>query len=677
MKKLFKNPLFSSGLFLRLLLLMFFLPKAAADWYVPFMDASLQHFGFDPWHSAIQLGVSHLSFPYGYVMWLAFLPLCALSFLLGMSLYWGYGATLLVADVALFSVLKRLLSISDRSLLIFYWFSPIVLFATYWLGLNDLIPVSLLFFSLFQLKQRHVKLAAFFCGAAVSAKLSMVLALPFFFVYLYQNKNQRIFLKPYLISLLMTLLVFGLPFLYFREGLLMLLSNPEMQKIYEMTLSIGNEVTLYLLPMVYLFTLYLAWRIRRISFELFYVLLSISFFLVLLLTPASPGWFLWVIPLFVYYQTLSDKMGALLVTGFSLLYIVVNIVVMPSPLIFNHFVFPQQFLLNLFNSFHVPLYGILQTVLFALGVILILRIWRETVSKNNYFRLSRKPFVLGIGGDSGVGKDTLVSSLIQLFGDHSVASLSGDDYHLWDRHRPMWQVMTHLNPMANDLEKYTQDLMRLADGQNIQIRHYDHHDGKKGKLSRISSNDFIVASGLHALYWPLLRETYDLSVYLEMDESLRRHFKIQRDVHERGYSLEKVMDSIYKREADSRLFIHPQAEFADLILSLQPIDPKRMNNRFKLIVRSRQSIHETSLVRILVGLNGLHVDMNIKNSHSEVELMIEGETSAEDIALAAQKLLPSMFALLDTKPIWKEGVQGLIQLIVLSHIHQALNRRLL
>ena len=34
-----------------------------------------------------------------------------------------------------------------------------------------------------------------------------------------------------------------------------------------------------------------------------------------------------------------------------------------------------------------------------------------------------------------------------------VVNLSGDDYHLWDRQKPIWQVMTHLNP-TNDLRDF-------------------------------------------------------------------------------------------------------------------------------------------------------------------------------------------------------------------------------
>ena len=86
---------------------------------------------------------------------------------------------------------------------------------------------------------------------------------------------------------------------------------------------------------------------------------------------------------------------------------------------------------------------------------------------NLFFRLSRKPFVIGIAGDSGSGKDTLNDAITDLFGTNAVASLSGDDYHLWDRNKPSWQAMTHLNPMANDLERYANDLVSLIDGNDV------------------------------------------------------------------------------------------------------------------------------------------------------------------------------------------------------------------
>ena len=107
-------------------------------------------------------------------------------------------------------------------------------------------------------------------------------------------------------------------------------------------------------------------------------------------------------------------------------------------------------------------------------------------------------------GDSGAGKDTFADAMSRLFGNHSIVGLSRDDYRLWDRHKPMWQVMTHLNPMANDLEGFSRDLATLTDGERYQARHYDHSIGKMSRLLKIQSNDFII-EGLHNLYLPQLK----------------------------------------------------------------------------------------------------------------------------------------------------------------------------
>jgi uridine kinase len=242
--------------------------------------------------------------------------------------------------------------------------------------------------------------------------------------------------------------------------------------------------------------------------------------------------------------------------------------------------------------------------------------------------------------------------------------------------------MTPLNPKANDLESFSNDLVALTDGKSIHVHHYDHHSGKMTMPFQKKSNDFIIASGLHALYLPILRDCYNLSIYLDIDEELRRHFKIKRDVNQRGHALEQVVASLERREPDAERFIRPQAEYADLVLSLQPIHPRILTNinderplRFKLSVRTRHGLNEISLIRVLVGVCGLHVDMSVNNDGAEVIMMIEGDTSAEDIAMAAQMLCPRVLEFLDTQPKWQDGVMGLMQLITLSHISQALTKR--
>jgi len=686
MKKILLHPLFLLGLILRLGLIYLVSPIPVTEWYMPFMQASSSFFNLNPWEIWLNQNGSVAAFPYGYVMWAAFLPLTFLCKLFSIPLIYGYGFTLAVADFTLLMLLHHMITSRVRPLLFCYWLSPIVIVASYLLGLNDLIPVTFLVLSIFLIRQSKLMLSGLVCMAAISAKFSMVLALPFFIIYLLHNRALRQLFTQFLRGIVIGSILFGLPFVFSQSGMVMLFSNPEMGKIYRFAIDLSANTKIYLVPLAYLLMLYMAWRVRRINFELFQAMLGMAFLLVVLMTPASPGWFIWAIPFLVIYQTSSDRIGVVLTSSFSLLYVVSSLLV-PS----NYGATLEQandWYKKLAPSYTLSLLtderftSLLQTVTIAMGIILLARIWRETISRNDYFRLSRKPFVIGVAGDSGAGKDTFANSIRDLFGSHSVTTLSGDDYHLWDRQKPMWQVMTHLNPMANDLELFANDLVALTDGKSISMRHYDHHTGRMGHPTNIKSNDLIIASGLHALYLPILRECYNLSIYLDIDEDLRRYFKIQRDVGERGHSLDEVLASFNQREADSIRFIKSQAAYADLVFSVQPIHPRMLQEnegrhllRFKLVVRSRHGLSELTLTRILVGICGLHVDMATTNDAAETEIIIEGETSAQDVALAAKMICPRVLEFLDITPQWKDGVLGLMQLITLSHINQALMKR--
>ena len=66
---------------------------------------------------------------------------------------------------------------------------------------------------------------------------------------------------------------------------------------------------------------------------------------------------------------------------------------------------------------------------------------------------------------------------------------------------------------------------------------------------------------------------------------------MQRDVETRGLSSEHVTSSFAKREPDSVQFVRPQSEFADLVMSSQPIHPRMLQDadngkhplRYKLV----------------------------------------------------------------------------------------------
>jgi uridine kinase len=207
-----------------------------------------------------------------------------------------------------------------------------------------------------------------------------------------------------------------------------------------------------------------------------------------------------------------------------------------------------------------------------------------------------------------------VQSIAGMVGPASATHLSGDNYHNWDRQEPMWRVLTHLNPHANDLAAFAKDVIHLIDGRGIHARRYDHATGRKTEPAPIKPAQFVLASGLHALWSPALTRRYDLRIYLDMEEQLRRRLKIRRDTTQRGHDLVEVLETIERRAPDADRYIRPQAQTADLVFRLEARHPSLLDDNtlgealpLRLIVRVRPGESLTAVSRLLTSLCGMKV----------------------------------------------------------------------
>jgi uridine kinase len=421
---------------------------------------------------------------------------------------------------------------------------------------------------------------------------------------------------------------------------------------------------------------------RRISFDLLMAATGLSFFLVVLATPAPPGWYLWLVPFLVMHQLQGERTEWLLVGGFSVLLIGLHLFISGGARLPLQGLDPQIGLAIFAAHMTSQLHSLAYTAIASVGLIVLAHMLRERVARNDYFRIAQRPLSLAIAGDSGAGKDTLCRALAGLFGEHSVVHVSGDDYHVWDRFAPMWEGMTHLDPRANDLQRFSSDVLALIDGKPIHCRRYDHVAGRFNRSTRSDRNDVVIASGLHALHIAPLCERFDVKIFLDIDEGLRRSWKIHRDVQQRGHERNAVQASIERRAIDARRYIYPQQATANLVLRLQPVNARHLETqtpdaiRLKLSAQARDCTSSERVARTLIGLCGLHLDMQPSRDSGEVEMTIEGDVVAEDIALAARTLAPGLQEMLDHRPQWLDGMSGIMQLLVLIQIEEALKRRI-
>ncbi len=191
-----------------------------------------------------------------------------------------------------------------------------------------------------------------------------------------------------------------------------------------------------------------------------------------------------------------------------------------------------------------------------------------------------RPVLLGIVGDSASGKTTLGRGLVRILGEQQVSHVSADHYHRFDRRQRRQRGLTPLHPDCNHLDILRQHLEHLRAGEPVLKPVYRHRDGTFGSALYVVPRHFVIAEGLLGFHTRAMCDLYDVRVFLDPPEELRRRWKVLRDCSRRGYTTDQVLEELDRREADAEAFIHPQRRRADIVISFAPGDhgdPERLD----------------------------------------------------------------------------------------------------
>jgi uridine kinase len=188
--------------------------------------------------------------------------------------------------------------------------------------------------------------------------------------------------------------------------------------------------------------------------------------------------------------------------------------------------------------------------------------------------------IIGISGDSGAGKSTILHSIQKMLIFDNYIKLETDRYHKWERYDKNWEIYTHLDPNSNYLEKMNTDMYNLKLGLNIFQVDYDHDAGKFTQLQKIEGANGYIFCGLHTLHSEKILNLIDIKIYVDTQDEIKKIWKLRRDILERNYTFEKVIENIKKRENDYVKYIKPQTNNAQVIVkyfSNEKLDIKKYN----------------------------------------------------------------------------------------------------
>ena len=554
----------------------------------------------------------------------------------------------LLADFAIFLILARWFKTKQKKVLWYYWCSPILFAVSYLAGFLDLVPIALLFaFLYFFFKDRYL-VAFVLLGLALATKTGLVILLPFILVYLLKEHEPLT-------------RIFG--YVALSGGIYALFNSLYMASpgFWQTTLSSGQSLTsnmnldfggavIYIAPLVYLGLILGSFAFQRLNKDIFLMFLAFALGMVTLVVLPEAGWYSWVVPFFVYFFVKESGAG---VYPFVLL----------NLFFFAYFLLtPNSLFLEAFAA--VPPANLGDTpvnLAFTLlqGTLLLNCIWiyRLGIQSGIKHKILYKPYLVGIAGDSASGKSTVASLLSQVLGAHNTLEVAGDDMHKWERGDPHWLQMTHLHPGANRLHDDMQHALQLRRNESVVRRLYDHALGRFTLPERVRPKNVIIFQGLHALYLNRARTLLDLKIFLSPDEELRRQWKVERDMFERGHAKEQVLQELEARVADAEKYIREQQRHADVVIALS-----RRGTRETLEIACDNSINLDPLLSVLQERTSLEI-LHEHTSEGQ-RLTAAGAVTSESIDELAYELVPEIWEINRRELRWEEGLNGVIQLFL-------------
>ena len=290
--------------------------------------------------------------------------------------------------------------------------------------------------------------------------------------------------------------------------------------------------------------------------------------------------------------------------------------------------------------------------------------------------------MLAIVGDSAAGKTTITSGLVRALGEDQCTAVCVDDYHRYDRAERRRLPFTALHPDCNYVDIMEQQLQLLATGHPILKPVYDHHTGQLTRPEYVEPRRFVIVEGLLPLHTKLAAACFDVTVYLNPPEKIRREWKVKRDTGQRGYTPEQVLAVLRRREPESEAFIRPQRRRADIVVRVAPVeqrhDPPGTPLSAELLLRP--TIRHPDLSAVLAGSGqSMHLKLTRDEDGRPVDaLHIHGYAPREDSQLLEKAIWDGLGAGVEVPGFLGELDGGqrseplaITQLLLLYHLIEA------
>lgn len=184
------------------------------------------------------------------------------------------------------------------------------------------------------------------------------------------------------------------------------------------------------------------------------------------------------------------------------------------------------------------------------------------------YRMIKEVKIIGITGGSGSGKSTIARKIAEIIPDF--VFIPQDNYYRSAEYINNEKITAYNfdHPDAFDSDLFYNHLQALKQGNSIQMPQYDFVNHKrKDVFVEVQPRPLVVIEGLMILTNPIVRDLIDLKLYVDTPDDIRFIRRLQRDVKERGRTVESVISQYMEVVRPGHYaFIEPTRIYADLII---------------------------------------------------------------------------------------------------------------
>lgn len=178
--------------------------------------------------------------------------------------------------------------------------------------------------------------------------------------------------------------------------------------------------------------------------------------------------------------------------------------------------------------------------------------------------------IIGISGGTGSGKTTVARRILENVSDEQIVFLQQDSYYrnLGDMPVELRHQINFDHPDALDNELFVNHVKALRAGETIAMPVYDFaKHQRKVESVRIVPKPILIIEGILVFVDAALRALMDVKIFVDTDDDLRFIRRLQRDVKERGRSVESVIKQYLETVRPMhRQFVEPSKRYADVII---------------------------------------------------------------------------------------------------------------